>query len=147
MLSLCASGRFVPQGQTSYKAVMDYTSDISEYASFLLFQWCYFYDKNLMSNHLWRWIGSLDGVVQLFCSYIILSPRDFISRSSVVGIEDCKLTSEHLKEECRKFMDSTDSNIGNIKRPLYDGIRPDNIYYSSFHYDTDYGDVVLPYGQ
>ena len=44
-------------------------------------------------------------------------------------------------------MESIESNIGNIKQPLYYGIRPENIYYLTFYEDTDVGGVVLPYGQ
>ena len=44
-------------------------------------------------------------------------------------------------------MESVESNIGNTKQPLYDGIRPYKIYYSEFYDDLDVDDVVLPYGQ
>ena len=47
LLSLFATGNFELQGLTTYKAFMNYTPDISEYASYSWFQWCWFYDKNM----------------------------------------------------------------------------------------------------
>ena len=44
-------------------------------------------------------------------------------------------------------MESVESNIGNTKQSLYDGIRPENIYYSAFDDDPEIYDVVLPCSQ
>ena len=44
-------------------------------------------------------------------------------------------------------MESAESNIGNTQKPLYDDIRPDSIYYSSFDDYLDVYGVVLLYGQ
>ena len=39
IISPCATGRFKLQGRNPYETVMNYTPDISEYASFSWFQW------------------------------------------------------------------------------------------------------------
>ena len=44
-------------------------------------------------------------------------------------------------------MQNVEANISNTKRPLYDGIQPENICYQVFDDDIDDDDVVLPYGQ
>ena len=44
-------------------------------------------------------------------------------------------------------MERVDSNIGNTKQPLYDGIQTENIYYLMFEDDPNDDDVFLPYGQ
>ena len=53
----------------------------------------------------------------------------------MVGIEDHNLTADHLKEECRKFMERIEANAGNTKQQIYDGIKPDNIEYLTFDDD------------
>ena len=78
---------------------------------------------------------------------MVLFYREFIARYLVVGNEDHDLTSYHLKADCKKFMEILESNIGNIKQPLYDGIQPYNIYYLAFDDYIDIDDMVLPYGQ
>ena len=62
-------------------------------------------------------------------------------------IEDHELTSDHLKEECTKCMESVESKFCNIKQPLYEGIRLDNIFYLEFDDNPDVNNMVLPYGQ
>ena len=52
VISLCATGRFELQGQTPYVTVMNYTPDISEYASFSWFQWLWFYYESLKIKQL-----------------------------------------------------------------------------------------------
>ena len=47
---LYATGRFELQGRNSFATVMNHKTDISEYASFLWFQWSWFYDKSLKSK-------------------------------------------------------------------------------------------------
>ena len=52
LLSLLAIGRFDLQGQTPYKLVMQYTPDISEYVSFIWFQWCWYHDETTKTKRL-----------------------------------------------------------------------------------------------
>ena len=80
VLSILATGRFELQGRTPYEAVMNYTPDISEYASFSWFQWCYYFNESTKCKSLCRWLGPAHHIGQSFCSYIILEGGTFIAR-------------------------------------------------------------------
>ena len=131
--------------KTDYEALMNYTPDISDYTSLSWFQGWYFYDEDLKSNQLCRWLGPSSRVGQSFFSYVLFVLGKFIAISSVLVIEDHEITSDYLKEECTIFVESLESIIGNNKQPLTYGIWPDNIYYLVFDGDPDVDDLVLPY--
>ena len=147
LLSLCATGRFDLQGRTPYEAVLNYTPDISEYASYTWFQWCWFYNERTKNKQLCRWLGPAHHIGQALCSYILLENGEFIARSSVIGIENHDLTSLDMISSCRKFMKSVESKIGNEKVPIYDASKPDKIYFSAFGEHDDDDDNLLPYGE
>ena len=86
ILSSCATGRFDLQGRTPYETVMNNTPDISEYASYGWFQWCWYFDEKTKSKRLCRWLGPAHNIGQAFCSYILLESSEFIARSSILGI-------------------------------------------------------------
>ena len=146
LLSLLASGRFDLQGRTAYEAVMHYTPDISEYVSYTWFQWCHYFDESTKSKRLCRWLGPAHQVGQSFCSYIILDNGTYIARSSVIGIDDTDLSTVHMKEECKRFMTSLESKIGNHKEGIFDHDNPDVIYYNAFGDDLASDENALPYG-
>jgi hypothetical protein len=146
VLSLLATGRFELQGRTPYEAVLNYTPDISEYASFSWYQWCYYFDEATKCKSLCRWLGPAHHIGQSFCSYILLENGTFIARSSVVGIPEHELLEESLVEQTKAFTDSVESKIGNYKQPLFNIHIPKGIYYNAFGDDMDADDNVLPYG-
>jgi hypothetical protein len=146
VLSILATGRFELQGRTPYEAVMNYTPDISEYASFTWFQWCYYFDEATKCKSLCRWLGPAHHIGQSFCSYIILEGGKFIARSSVIGIPDHELESPELKKQTDTFMETLESKIGNYRQPAFNIEVPDEIYYEAFGDDTTSDDNVLPYG-
>ena len=146
VLSLLANGRFDLQGRTPYEIVMHYTPDISEYVSYTWFQWCWYFDESTKSKRLCRWLGPAHNVGQSFCSYIILENGEYIARSSVIGISDHDLNSDHLKNETVTFMTSLSEVIGNHRQPLFDPVKPSGLYYTAFGDDFNDDDNVLPYG-
>ena len=146
ILSLCATGRYELQERTPYETVLNYTPDISEYVSYSWFQWCYYFDEGQKTKSLCRWLGPTNGIVQSFCSYILLENVNFIARSSVLAIPDSDLNSSEIKTQMEKFMTNVETKIGNSKLPVYDREHPNKIYYDLFIDDYDYDDVVLPYG-
>jgi hypothetical protein len=79
VLSLLATGRFELQGRIPYEAIMNYTPDISEYASFTWYQWCHYFDKQTKCKKLCRWLGPAHHIGQSFCSYILLENGTFIA--------------------------------------------------------------------
>ena len=86
ILSLLATGRFELQDISPYEVVLYYTPDISEYASFTLFQWCWYFDESNKSKKLCCWLGPAHHVGNNFCYYIIFDNAQHISRSSVIGM-------------------------------------------------------------
>ena len=146
VLSLLATGRFELQGRTPYEAIMNYTPDISEYASFTWFQWCYYFDEDTKCKRLCRWLGPAHHVGQSFCSYIILDGGTFIARSSVIGIPEHELHEDELKSQMEEFTKSLESKIGNHKEALFQITVPENLYYDAFGDDPSDDDNVLPYG-
>ena len=146
ILSLLATGRFELQGRTPYEAVMNYTPDISEYASFTWFQWCYYYDEATKCKNLCRWLGPAHHIGQSFCSYLILEGGTFIARSSVIGIPEHELLEESMKTLTKKFMENLETKIGNHKQPLFNITVPNDLYYKAFGDDVDEDENELPYG-
>ena len=146
VLSLIATGRFDLQGRTPYEAVMNYTPDISEYASFSWFQWCYYFDEMTKSKRLCRWMGPAHNIGQSFCSYIILDNANFLARSSIIPLLEEELMSDDIKQQLTNFMDSLESKIGNQKQPTFNVVSPSSIYYEAFGDSDDADDNVLPYG-
>ena len=104
VLGLCATGRFDLQGRTPYEGVMNYTPDISEYASYSWFQWCWFHYEKTKSKRLCRWLGPTHSKSQAISSYILLDSGDFIARSSVLGIPEEDLLPNDMLSSCKKFM-------------------------------------------
>lgn len=146
VLSLCATGRYELQGRTPYEAVMNYTPDISEYATFSWFQWCYYFDEQTRSKMLCRWLGPAHGIGQSFCSYILLDNGEFIARSSVTPVPEADLTTDHMKTQLSKFMINVENKIGNSNVPIYDVHKPTRLYSDLFYDDDDVDDNILPYG-
>ena len=147
ILSLCATGRFDLQGRTPYETVMNYTPDISEYASYGWFQWCWYFDEKTKSKRLCRWLGPAHNIGQAFCSYILLESGEYIARSSVLGIQEEDLHSTEIISLCKKYMETLETKIGNSRLPSYDAKEPGRIYFTSFGDDYDLDDIVLPYGE
>ena len=108
------------QGKNPYETVTNYTPDITEYASFSCFQWSWFFDESLKSKQLCRCLGPAHGVGQEFCSEIFTDTRVFITRSSVIPIDEHKSTSDHITKQCNNFMEYVEAKIGNAKKPLFD---------------------------
>ena len=125
---------------------MNYTPDISEYASFSRFQWLWFYDEIIKSKQLCRWLGPANGFGKEFFSYILNNAGGFITQSSVIPIDDHELTTDHITKQCKNFMERVEYKIKNAKQPLFDSTEPDIIYYSAFGDTNDVDDNVLPYG-
>ena len=147
VLTLLANGRFELQGRTPYEAVLHYTPDISEYASFGWFDWCYYFDESTKSKNLCRWLGPAHQIGQSFCSYLILDNGQFIARSSVVAIPLEDMASHDLKVQMTKFMSNLESKIGNHRIPEFDPNVPSSIYYDAFGDKFDDDAVDLPYGE
>ena len=146
ILSLCTTTRYDLHGRTPYEATMNYTPDISEYASFGWYQWCWYYDEKTKTKQLCRWLGPSHGIGQSFCSYILLDNGSFIARSSVIGISEAELHEENLKRLCDQFTKSVNEKIGNYKQGAYNDSQPGEIYYTAFGDQSDEDDNVLPYG-
>ena len=146
ILSLCATGRHDLKGRTSYEAIMNYTPDISEYVSFDWFQWCWYYNEETKSKSLCRWLGPAHNIGQSFCSYILLENASFITRSSILIIQDDEIITERIKSMCDKFMQSIESKIGNQKQPIFDEMKPTQIYHDVLQTDASEDDIALPYG-
>ena len=66
---------------------------------------------------------------------------------SVIVINDHEITPEHTKHLCKKFMMTVESKMGNSKRALFDGTKPDAIHLSAFDDERDVDDNVLLYGE
>ena len=94
---------------------MNYTPDISEYSSFSWFQWLWFYDEILKTNQLCIWLVLAHGVGQAFCPYILTDNGEFITRSSVIPIDEHELNSDHMTKQCNNFMERAEAKIGNSK--------------------------------
>ena len=126
---------------------MNYTPEISEYASFSWFQWSWFYDETLKIKQLYRWLGHSHVVGQSFCSYILTNAELFITRSSAILIDEHELTTDYMTKRCKNFIKRVEAKFGNSKQPLFDGMDPDRVYYSSFGDTEDTDNNVLPYGE
>ena len=79
LLSFLVIRRFDLQGRTLYEVVMQYTPDISEYVSFMWFQWCWFHDENTKTKKICRLLGPAHQTRQSFCSYIVLPNGQYIA--------------------------------------------------------------------
>ena len=126
---------------------MNYKPYISEYASFSWFRLSWFFDESLKSKQLSILLGPAHRVGQVFFSYILNDTGGFITRSSVIPIDEHELTTNHITKQCNNFMEHVEAKIGNDKQPLFDGTKPDIVYYSAFG-DTNYAeDNMVPYGK
>ena len=126
---------------------MNYTPDISEYASLSWLHWSWFYDNILESKKLCIWLGPAHGVGQAFFSYILTDTGGFITRSLVIPIDEHELASDHMTKQFKNFMELLEAKIGNSKQTLFDGIDTERIYYSTFEYTDNADDNLLPYGE
>ena len=75
ILSLCATGRFDLQGRKPYETVMNYTPDISEYASYGWFQWCWYFDEKTVVRTSSQYRASVlllhsFGIRRIYCEII-----------------------------------------------------------------------------
>ena len=118
LLSILANGIFDLQGRTIYEAVIHYTTDILEYVLFEWFQWCWYFDEDAWSKHLWRWIIPAHQFKRSFCSYVILENGDYIARSSVVPIPKSNFSFIEMKDRMQIFIQYLESRIGNYRQPL-----------------------------
>ena len=125
---------------------MNYTPDISEYASFSWYQWCWYFNENMKAKELCRWLGPAHHVGQSFCSYILLSNGNYIARSSVIGIPDADLWSDDMIQRTQAFTKEVESNIGNYNQPLYNPANPNAVYASIFNNEYYDDETILPYG-
>ena len=146
LLSLCATGRFDLQGRTPYECTMNYTPDISEYASFSWFQWCWFYNEGSKTKELCRWLGPAHHVGQSFCFYVLRDSAEILTRSSVVPLLPDEFKNEATQLLCTAFTSKVQNKIGNHKQPFYDPHDPSRIYYQVFNENPIDDDLELPYG-
>ena len=110
-------------------------------------QWCWFYNERTKCKQLCRWLGPAYHIGQALCSYILIENGQFITRSSVVGIDDHDLTSLDMIVSCRKFTESVEAKIGNDNVPLYDTSTTDKIYFSDFGENDNADNNLLLYGE
>ena len=71
---------------------------------------------------------------------------EFITRSSVIGIDSLDITTDHMQQDTKKFLEGVESKIGNYWQPIYNNTAPENMYCSAFGDDNDMDDPPLPYG-
>ena len=63
---------------------------------------------------------------------IILNNAQHIARSSIIGIPQDGLLSDHIKEETENFMTALESLIGNYRKGVLHPTSPYLIYYDAF---------------
>ena len=64
----------------------------------------------------------------------------------MIQIDENEFTSDHTTKQCNNFMECVRSKIGNSKQPLFDGMQPDRVYYSTIVDIEDAEVKLLPYG-
>ena len=145
VLSLLASGRFELKGRTPYEVVMNYTPDISEYASFSWFQWCWYFNEATKEKELCRWLGPAHHVGQSFCSHILRQSGKVIARSSIIPVPPEDFESQDIKGLTKRFMENVESKIGNHKTGIFNMDEPRSVYYDAFGDSTDSDDLDEPF--
>ena len=125
---------------------MHYTPYILEYVSYTWFQWCWYFDKSTKSKRLCCWLVPTHQVGQAFKSKIILDSAQHIARSSVIGIRQDEILSNHMKEETNNFMTSLESLTVNDREGVFQPTSSSIIYYDDFGMSSSTGENVLPYG-
>ena len=133
LLSICATGRYVLKGRTPYECTMNYTPDISEYASFQWYQWCWYFNEQTNSKDLVRWLGPAHHVGQAFCSYLLRDTAEVITRSSVIPVTDEEMETAAIQSLQNAFTNKVEAKIGNHRQPIFDPVNPDKIYYTAFN--------------
>ena len=79
--------------------------------------------------------------------YILTNTGEFITWLSVIPIHEHELTTDYMTKRCKNFIKRVEAKFGNSKQPLFDGMDPDRVYYSSFGDTEDTDNNVLPYGE
>ena len=146
ILSLYATGRFDLRGRTPYEVVTNYTLNISEYASFSWFLWCWYLDEDRKCKSLCRWIGPTHHKVQSMCWYILCDNAEYLARSSVIAVDELDKETIEMREQMDRFMRKLESKIGNNLIPTFDGTNPGSVYFTSFGTTVEEEMEDLPYG-
>lgn len=144
ILSLMATGLFQLGGRTPFEVIMNYTPDISEYVSFLWYQWSYYWDHLEGEKKLCRWLGPAHQVGQS-CSYWILkSNGEAIVRSTVIPAPDSELNTLELKNMMENFTTSVHSIIGDHSNSIVRGVTidQDRVFETTFNYNPEDDDEV-----
>jgi hypothetical protein len=146
ILSLCATMHYSLQGRTPYEITCNYTPDISEYVTFLWYDWVYYWDEHSKDKRIGRWLGPAHRVGQSLCYYILLNEdANYLARSSVVPIPAEDMNSAVIKNKLSDFNQLIEAKIGNSKTAIYDPENPLAIYHENYDDPLNDDDVTHPF--
>lgn len=104
-------GMYCNKGRTRYEIVLGFTLDISEYAEFLFYDHCWYWDTPQgyphQKKHIGRWLGMQHRVGQAIVFWVMYNNGKVIAKSTVIPLEP----TEHEVQEVKDRMDDLNKTI------------------------------------
>ena len=80
------------------------------------------------------------------CWFIICDNEEYLTRSSVIAVEESSMKSYEVKNQMMTFTKNLEAKIGNSTILVFELNNPERIYYSLFGAVIDEDSIDLPYG-
>ena len=112
--SLTITNQFLLKNRTLFEHVKGYTLDISEFATFKWYDWCWYYDEiDMQKKHIARWLGPVHNSGQGLSNYVLTTTREVLMRSIMIPFSEEDNIDATINDMKKYFKEKIKSTIGN----------------------------------